>query len=210
MRARVLTKWALYYVFGLVWLVAMVFVMIGRVQTSPLGYTTELTIGIVVVGGCLLAALVGFPLWVLPNIRSKAALQRRYPEAVIMTARRDDFRAFIDVDALGIFYRKLPYFLTVVADNAGTSAWMAGEPGEQPRQVTVIPWESIEEIEQSTSDGPLPQYVLVTTVHWHGESLPLQMTLGSTSVGGLFPQTYRESRRSLEALTKLSERARSR
>lgn len=195
-----LTKWALYYSFALVWLAVMVFVIIGRVQSSPLGSTTELTIGIVVVEGGLVAALVGFPLWVLPNIRSKAALRSTRPDAVILTARRDDFRAFIDVDALGLADRKLPYFVTVVADQAGISAWMAGEPGEQPRQLTVIPWESIGEIEQSASDGPLPQYVLVTTVEWQDEQLPLQLTLGSASCGGLFPQTYGGSRRSLDEL----------
>lgn len=200
MRARVLTKWVLYYAFALVWLALLVFLMIARVQTSPLGSTTELTIGIVIVGGMLLAALVGFPLWVLPNIRSGAALQRRYPDAFIATARRDDFRELIDVDAVDLAYRKLPYFLTVVADHAGVSAWMAGDPGELPRKLVAIPWASIGDFEQSTSDGVLPQYVLISTVSWQGEELPLQLTLGSRSSGGLFPQTYASSNRALDAL----------
>lgn len=203
MRARVLTKWILYYAFGIAWLALMVFLMIGRVRTSALGSNTELTIGLVVVGGTFVAALVGFPLWVMPNVRCLAVLRRRFPDAVMMTARRDDFRAFIDVDALEMSYRQLPYFLAAVADRHGISAWMAGDPGEPPRQLVELSWCALGSFEQSTSDGPLPQYVLLTIAQWRGEALPLQLTLGSNWSGGLFAQTYGSSLRSLAALNGL-------
>lgn len=115
-RARVLTRWVAYYAFALLWLIFLAFMMIERIRTSSLGSSTELTIGMVVLGGVLLAALVGFPLWVLPNVRCRTELCRRFPDAVVLVARRDDFRPFIDVDALDIPYRRIPYFLTVVGD----------------------------------------------------------------------------------------------
>lgn len=200
MRARVLTRWVAYYAFALLWLIFLVFMMIERIRTSSLGSSTELTIGMVVLGGGLLAALVGFPLWVLPNVRCRAELRRRFPDAVVLAARRDDFRPFIDVDALDLPYRRIPYFLTVVADRESLSAWAGGDPGEQPRKLVSIPWLVLAPFEQAATEGVLPQFVLRSTAHWDGEEQPLQLTLGSDVFGGLFPQTYGSSRAALAAL----------
>ncbi len=200
MRVRVLTRWVAYYAFALLWLIFLVFMMIERIGTSSLGSSTELTIGMVVFGGVLLAAAVGFPLWVLPNVRCRAELRRRYPDAVALVARRDDFRAFIDVDTLDIPYRRIPYFLTVVADRESLSAWAGGDPGEQPRELVSIPWLVLAPFEQAATEGVLPQFVLRSTAQWNGEEQPLQLTLGSNAFGGLFPQTYGSSRAALAAL----------
>lgn len=200
LRARVLTRWVAYYAFALLWLIFLVFMMVERIRTSSLGSSTELTIGMVVLGAVLLAALVGFPLWVLPNTRCRAVLRRRFPDAVVLVARRDDFRPFIDVDALDVPYRRIPYFLTVVADRDSLSAWAGGEPGEEPRELISIPWLVLSPFEQAATEGVLPQFVLRSTAQWNGEAQPLELTLGSTASGGLFPQTYGSSRASLAAL----------
>ncbi|MCI0155104.1 hypothetical protein KNO15_00105 [Leifsonia shinshuensis] len=200
MRARVLTRWVAYYAFALLWLIFLAFMMIQRIRTSSLGSSTELTIAIVVLGGAFLAAAVGFPLWVLPNVRCRAELRRRFPEAVVLVARRDDFRPFIDVDALDIPYRRIPYFLTVVAARDSLAAWAGGDPGEQPRELASIPWLLLAPFEQAATEGALPQFVLRSTAQWNGEEQPLQLTLGSNAFGGLFPQTYGSSRAALAAL----------
>lgn len=54
--------------------------------------------------------------------------------------------------------------------------------------------------EQAATEGVLPQFVLRSTAQWNGEARPLELTLGSTAFGGLFPQTYGSSRASLAAL----------
>ncbi|MGH1522722.1 hypothetical protein ACRAWC_00980 [Leifsonia sp. L25] len=181
-------------------MIFLVFMMIERIRTSSLGSSTELTIGMVVLGGVLAAALIGFPLWVLPNVRCRAELRRRFPDAVVLVARRDDFRPFIDVDALDIPYRRIPYLLTVVADRGSLSAWAGGDPGVQPRQLVSIPWPVLDPFEQAATEGVLPQFVLRSTAHWNGEEQPLQLTLGSNAFGGLFPQTYGSSCAALAAL----------
>ncbi|WP_431277794.1 hypothetical protein [Leifsonia poae] len=189
-----------YYVFVFIALCFMAVGAANRVRNSALGSSTELTMATIVVGGGLLATIVGMSLWGLPNARCRTLLSRRFPNAVVLTARGNDFRAFIDVDALKTSYRSIPYFLTVVADPQGISAWMGGDPGERTRLLAEIPWSAIGELEQSVSGWHFPQYVVTSAVTWRGEDRRLQLTLGSGSFGGLFPQTYGSSQRSVAAL----------
>ena len=200
MRRRVVTAWSAYGALVLVGLVSVVVAAVNRVGTSSLGSSAGLTLGAVILGGGLLATVVVTGVWGLQNFRCRAALHRRYPDAEVLTARRDDFRDLIDVDALGIRYQDIPYFVGVVVDESGISAWAGGDPGEAPRMLALLPWSKLGPLERSATESALPRYVLRSEVNTGDGVVALQLSLSSAWSGGLLPQGYRASGETLAAL----------
>ena len=193
MRSRVTRRWVGYLVLLVVALLAAVVTAIGRMRLSSSG-PTELVIGSIVLGALVVAAVVGVPLWRLPSARLARSFRARHPDAVVDTGMRDDFRALIDVDALELAYRDLPYWVTLVADQAGIAVWIAGDPGIPERLVATIPWSRLGELELSETNDALPRYVVEVAVEdTPGESLRM-------TIGGVLPRSYGRSQRTLEAL----------
>ncbi|MEY9852743.1 hypothetical protein ABH923_002421 [Leifsonia sp. EB41] len=192
LRSRVTRRWAGYVALLVGALVTLATTTVARVELAGAGAGIELLIGSIVVGGGLVAFVVGAWLWFLPSARLRAEFGRRHPEAVVDIARRDDFRGLLDVDELGIAERDLPYFVVLVADGVGIVAWAAGDPGTAPRRLTTVTWDRLGPLELSATPDTLPLYVVETTVD--GDAW-LQLTFG-----GIVPRSYPRSLSSLEAL----------
>lgn len=192
LRSRVSRRWAGYVVLLVVSLIALTSTTVARVELSGPGASIVLLIGSIVVGGGLLAFVVGAWLWFLPSARLRAALGRRHPEAVVDVALREDFRGLIDVDALGVAERDLPYFVVIVADRRGLVVWAAADPGEESRRLTSVLWHRLGPLTLSATPDPLPRYVVEATVD--GDAW-LQLTFG-----GILPRSYPRSLRTLKAL----------
>ncbi|MFE4948955.1 hypothetical protein ACFQ9V_02505 [Leifsonia sp. NPDC056665] len=192
LRSRVTRRWAGYVAMLIGALVVLATTAVARVELAGSGAGIELLIGSIVVGGGLVAFIVGTWLWFLPSARLRAELGRRHPEAVVDVACRDDFRGLIDVEALGVPERDLPYFVVLVADRAGIVIWAAGDPGSAPRLLATVPWGRLGPLALSVTPDTLPRYVVETTVD--GDAW-LQLTFG-----GIVPRSYPRSLRTLDAL----------
>ena len=173
-------------------LLVLVTTAVGRVRLDWAGAPTKVLLGAIVIGACLLAFVVGTWLWYRRSTLLRADLCRRHPEAVVDIARRDDFRAFIDLDALGVAERDLPFFVVLVADGAGIAVWSAGDPGVAPRRLAGVPWSRLGPLELTATVDTLPHYVVETTVDGAGL---LQLTFG-----GVIPRSYARTLRTLDAL----------
>jgi hypothetical protein len=173
-------------------LVGLASTTVARVRLAGPAASAELLIGAIVIGGGLLAFVVGTWLWSRRSALLRSELRRRHPEAVVDIARRDDFRELIDVDALGVAERDLPYFVVLVADSAAISVWVAGDPEVAPRRLATVPWTRLGPLELSATPDPVPRYVVETTVDGDGW---LQLTFG-----GILPRSYSRSLRTLDAL----------
>lgn len=192
LRSRVARRWAGYVALLVGALLVLASTTIARVGAAGAGASTVILIGAIVLGGGILAFVVGTWLWFRRSALLRSELGRRYPEAVVDIARRDDFRGLIDVDALGVAERDLPYFVVLVADGAGIVVWAAGDPGVAPRRLTAVPWARLGSLRLSATTDPLPRYVLETTLD--GERR-LQLTFG-----GILPRSYPHSLHTLDAL----------
>lgn len=149
-------------------------------------------IAAIVIGGGILAFVVGTWLWYRPSALLRAELARRWPAAVVDIARRDDFRELIDVSAIGIAERDLPYFVVIVADGTGVVVWSAGDPGVAPCHLATVPWTRLGTLEISATVDTMPHYVVGATVDGAGG---LQLTFG-----GVLARSYPRTLRTLDAL----------
>ena len=197
MRQQMRARWFAYYAFGAAALIVLVFVMIGRVKSSPLGARGELLVGGIVCGAVVVGFAVFAALWDRPAARARSALRAGHPHALVENARRDDFRAWIAAEDSGLTYRYIPYFVTVLADRGGLSIWAPGEAGEDSRRLLTLPWSTLGPFELGASGGALPQYVVDAAV---SDGSSLQIAVGSQTFGGLFPPSYSTATRIVEAL----------
>ena len=188
-RRRFQWGWIGALLFMAVWLLFMVGVVIGRIQNSPLGPSTEATIGLVT--STLVVAVVAFVARAIvrPNVLRRRHLLNAHPDGLVITVRRtrdlmDTVEAY-GLESSGNSEASGGLWLSVLIADGSLSIW-AGK--ETPHELMSMKASQITSISKETQyDGGRPFAGLEVSALSRDQSFEFTLIPSSDLFGGLYP-----------------------
>lgn len=175
--------------FMIAWLVLMVGIVVGRVQNSPLGPSTEVTIGLVT--STLIVAIVALVAraMVRPNVLRRRYLLNAHPDGLVITVRRT--RELMDAveahghDSSNNAGTPAGLWLSVLIADRNLSIW-AGK--ETPHEVMSVKGSQVASISKETIyDAGRPFAALEVTARGRDQGFEFTLIPSSELLGGLYP-----------------------
>ncbi|WP_426519462.1 hypothetical protein ACPPVQ_05550 [Diaminobutyricibacter sp. McL0618] len=171
------------------WLVLMVGIVVGRIQNSPLGPSTEVIIGLVT--STLVVVVVASVVWAMvrPNILRRRYLLNAHPDGLVITVRRTrDLMDIVEAQGWDSSDEAEPpggLWLSVLIADRSLSIW-AGK--ERPLEVLSVSGSGISSISRGTLyDAGRPFAGLEVSAQDGDQGFAFALIPSSDLLGGLYP-----------------------